>query len=172
VFESNNFINKSIIIISIVLIINFIAIFTAQASTQFEWTGTAGYSIKGSFSYDSIAEAKNLTKPEIEQLEIPRSTARLSLNSLNSLSVKVYDPDQQPVDTYTNVVDGKIFSEYFKFNYNPAAQKIFGQIDLGGQTAGEIYLKGTVDQKLFLIEIDSWGKEQIIDQNNGLLVVN
>ncbi|GAB4234300.1 MAG: hypothetical protein Kow0049_18170 [Stanieria sp.] len=52
---------------------------------------------------------------------------------------------------------------YFEFHFDTATQKLFGNIDLGGELSGELFLKGTVNQKLSLIEIEPSGKEHLID---------
>ena len=55
-------------------------------------------------------------------------------------------------------------SPYFQFNFDPQHQKIMGLIDLGGDSSGEIYLKGIVQENLKLFKIDQAGEETIYDQ--------
>ncbi len=150
--------NKFILVVAIALIVSFIFIPPATAATQiFQWQGAQGYTVKGIFEYN------NERSPVISQQGAGQT------ENLQSLTVSFYDPTDKLIHTYNNVNDGVAKGNYFEFHFDPTTQKLMGNIDLGGEVAGETYLKGTVGRELSLIEVDSSGKERIIDRDFDLV---
>ena len=105
-----------------------------------------------SFSYDQAQQHKAIAEHG--------SKAKV----LDSLQVRFYAPDGKMIASYDNIVDGIIQNNYFEFNYDLNTQQLIGKVDLGGESAGEMYLKGDAGQELSLVLIDPSGKEKIIDQ--------
>ncbi|AFY76925.1 MAG: hypothetical protein IGR93_05305 [Hydrococcus sp. C42_A2020_068] len=131
----------------------------AEATTvSFQWTGKAGYSAKGLFSYDP---------PTVPTIVSEKGAGKT--NVLQSLVVTFYTPSGAPIGTYDNVVNGVAQGHFFEFNFDPTTQQIVGRVDLGGELAGEIYLKGTVDDELSLFSVDKSGFERIIDRGSDSL---
>lgn len=125
----------------------------ANALTQeLQLNSPHGYKVSATFSYD-----------ETSTIEAIADRGTGSANSLNNLQVSFYNPDGSMAASYENIVDRTITGNYFEFHYDPQAQKLFGEIDLGGDSAGEIYLKGDVEQELSLIKIDASGAETAMD---------
>ncbi|MEO1673758.1 MAG: hypothetical protein AAFR77_23775, partial [Cyanobacteria bacterium J06631_2] len=79
------------------------------------------------------------------------------------LKVSFYSPDREMIASYDNIVDGVVQANYFEFHYDPATQQLLGEMDLGGESAGEIYLKGNVKQGLVLIEVEPSGEEKTMN---------
>ena len=124
----------------------------ANAVTQnLQFNSPKGYRIETSFSYDA-ANADMFA-------EHGRGKAKV----LDSLKVSFYDPAGQAIASYDNIVDGTVRGDYFEFNYDPVTQQLKGELDLGGESAGEMYLKGEANGNLSLIWIEESGEERIID---------
>jgi len=83
---------------------------------------------------------------------------------LESMKVSFYKPSGELISSYDNIIDGIVQGKYFEFNFDPVNQKLFGNIDLGGEIVGDIYLKGEVEQKLSLVKVKASGIEKVIDQ--------
>lgn len=144
-----------LISVCVVIASQLIFIAATEAVTQnFQWNGTTGYRVEGTLSYDKT----------IDNRVVSEKGAGL-MKQLNSLQVKVYNPDDEVIGEYDNVVDGKSQNDYFELNLDPESNKIVGNIDLGGAEPGELYLKGTVDGQLSLIEIKPSGKEHSVDRD-------
>jgi hypothetical protein len=143
------------IIISIALISQVSLVFPAQAVTyDFQWTGSTGYLVKGSFSFDETKAENTISE---------RGSGKT--DCLQSLIVSFYKPTGESIGTYENVVDGVAKGNYFEFNFDPVAEQFVGQIDLGGELLGETYLKGKMDRELPAIVVEEQlGKERIIDR--------
>ena len=140
---------------SLVLIIfsSLCWIFPAFALTQqLEMNSTTGYTIKITFSYDE------------QSLVTVSEHGTGTTNVLNSLTVSFYDPSGAMIASYDNIVDGVGQSDYLEFNYDPATQQLLGKIDFGGESTGEMYLKGEIDRELFLIKVEASGEERAIDR--------
>ena len=151
-----------LITIFITAISGFMVDRPAEAMTQsFQWTGKAGYSARGRFSYD-----------ETEVFTTISEQGAGKTNILKSLIVTFYNPSGEPISTYENVVNGIASGNYFEFHFNPITQKLFGSIDLGGEFAGEMYLKGEVDRQLSSIEVDSSGIDRTVDKNLGAILIS
>ncbi|MCC5643915.1 PEP-CTERM sorting domain-containing protein [Nostoc sp. CHAB 5824] len=136
----------------------------AQAiDLKFDWLGNAGYSATGSFSYDET------TAPTI----ISESGSGAT-NFLQSLSVSFLDPSNNPLGTYNTVTAGVSESDFFAFNFDTSAQKLFGPFDVAGGTGviGEYFLQGTVGDSLALLQdVNQQGTSITLDQNSGSIHV-
>jgi hypothetical protein len=151
-----------LIAIAIALVNGFVLANSAKAAThEFQWTGQGGYSAKGTFSYDEKMPLKTISEKGAGKT-----------NTLKSLQVTFYSPKGELINTYKNVVEGVVRGNYFEFNFDLATQKIFGTIDIGGESSGEIYLKGTSDENLSLINVDGSGLERITDENFKAIAVS
>ncbi|GAB4525970.1 MAG: hypothetical protein Tsb0014_05800 [Pleurocapsa sp.] len=149
--------SKKIIISLIVAIAlcNCVFVFPAAAITQkYQWTGTKGYSVTAIFSYD-----------ETKVSEIISEQGNGKTDQLQSLTVTFYNPDGERIREYQNVIDGVAQGNYFQFNFDPKTQQVLNDIDLGGEVAGDIYLKGKSNDSLSLVTVEPSGKEKIIDRN-------
>ena len=122
------------------------------ASYNFQWYGTTGYSVKGEFNYD-----ENVTSEMISE------TGKGQTKQLQSLTVSIYNPDGELIHTYNNVVDRQATGNYFEFNFDPRTQELVGNLDLGGEIVGDMYLKGKINKKLSLIEVESGDRERVVD---------
>ena len=143
-----NFAVRAVIFLAIALINLMLAVPAIAATESFELYSDRGYRVETYFSYDE-AEATN---------------------NLDSLKVRFYNPDGEMIASYDNIVDSKVRSNYFEFNYDLKTHQPSGEIDIGGESAGEIYLKGTMEQGFSLIEVKPTGEEVIMD--NGQWTVN
>ena len=140
-------------IVGIVILANFCFPMKAIATTQdLQINSTAGYTIQARFSYD-----------EAQNIEVIRESGKGKTQAIDSLVVSFYNPAGEIIASYDNITDGVATGEYFEFNFDLTTQQLLGQIDLGGESAGEMYLKGEVDGELSLIEIDASGEEKAID---------
>ena len=127
--------------------------FPALAVTQkLEFDTKAGYIVKTTFSYD-----------ETQKLQKIAEYGKGKTSVLNSLQVSFYKPSGELIATYDNIVDGIALGNYFEFNFDPKTRHILGNIDLGGESAGEIYLKGEANGEMSLIGVTESGEEKIID---------
>ncbi|MEL6441554.1 MAG: hypothetical protein AAFQ80_20160 [Cyanobacteria bacterium J06621_8] len=115
--------------------------------------GDRGYQVQISFSFD---ETRNVEKLEGQRVDVS--------NGIDHLRINFYDPTGSLMMGYDNIVDSRIQGEYFEFHYDLQQQKIFGALDLGGESVGEIFLKGDASNELALIKIKSSGNEKVLDQ--------
>lgn len=152
-----NLVTKSNIISTIAAIaISFCFMPFATALTQeIQLNSATGYRIETTFSYD-----ENKTPTTIKEQGVGKT------NVVDSMQVSFYNPAGELVASYDNIVDGVAKGNYFEFNFNLTTKQLSGNIDLGGESAGEMYLKGEVDRGLSLIEVDMKGKEREIDRVN------
>lgn len=150
------FFSKIIIYLFIIVLINVIGeIAIAEAVTMnFQWTGEKGYSAKVVFSYNEQVNSDQI-------IEEGRGVTEV----IQDFTVSFYNPAGQSLESYDNIKQGVSQFPYFKFNFDPQQQKVTGLIDLGGDSSGEIYLKGIVEKNLKFFKIDQSGKETIYDQN-------
>ena len=133
----------------------------ANAVTQnLQFNSPKGYTIETSFSYDAANFNAIALKDSLRIAE--QGTGKT--NVLDALKVSFYDPAGKEIASYDNIVDGTVRGTYFEFNYDPATQQLTGELDLGGELAGEMYLKGEVDRELSLIEVEPSGEEQVLDR--------
>jgi hypothetical protein len=119
---------------------------------NFDWTGNAGYSATGSFSYD---ETQGYTS--------------IDNSKLQSIGVSFFDPSQKLLNSFAPIRDGNIVYDFLDFNYDTATKSLFGYFDVGQDNAQstDYYLFGTVGLGLSLRN----PSEGTIDQNNGLINV-
>ena len=142
-----------------IVLIHLCYVLPANAVTQkLQINSDNGYRVETTFSYDAASHSGAITEQ-----------GKGATQAIDNLTVSFYDPSGSMIANYDNIVDGIAQGNYFEFNYDPATQKLLGEIDLGGEFVGEIYLKGNVDQELFLIMLKPSGEEVVIDQ---LLVIN
>ena len=142
-----------------IVIIHLCYISPVNAVTQKLQINTAnGYKVETTFSYDAASNSGAIAEQ-----------GKGATQAIDNLTVSFYDPSGSMVASYDNIVDGIAQGNYFEFNYDPATQKLLGEIDLGGEFTGEMYLKGNVDQELSLIMVKPSGEEEVIDR---LLVIS
>jgi hypothetical protein len=140
---------------------NLAWVYPAVAITQeLQLKSLNGYQIEINFSYDTIQN--------ISLLSEQGRKAKL----VDNLKVNFYAPDGKMIASYDNIVDGVIQSKYFEFNYDLENQQLQGNEDLGGTSAGEIYLKGDINQGFSLIKVEPSGEENIVDQVEYKLTTN
>ena len=124
----------------------------ASATTQeLQINSDNGYRVTAVFNYD---ETKSLG-------EIAES-GKGATNTVNFLKVSFYDPAGVMVASYDNIVDGIAQGSYFEFHYDSIKHELMGDVDLGGESEGEIYIKGNINQELSLIKVESNEKESIV----------
>lgn len=152
---------KRVTIILAIALINFAVVFPAVAATQnFQINSDRGYRVETSFSYNQAQGKRAIA----ERGRSPIAAQGKKANEVDSLKVRFYAPDGKMIAGYDNIVDGIIQTNYFEFNYDLDTQQLLGQVDLGGEAAGEMYLKGDVDQGLSLILVEPSGEEKVIDR--------
>lgn len=135
---------------------------SAEATTQrFQWTGKTGYYAQGTFSYDEEQASTTISEQGAGKT-----------TTLNSLIVTFYNPSGEAINTYKNVVNGVAEGNYFEFHFDRVNQKLFGSLDLGGELAGEMYLKGKVARELALIKVEQSGIDSTLDQDTGTFTSN
>ncbi|MBD2409218.1 hypothetical protein FACHB389_15870 [Nostoc calcicola FACHB-389] len=119
---------------------------------NFDWTGDAGYSAKGSFSYD---ETQGYTT--------------IDTSKLQSIAVSFFDPSKKLLNSFAPVTNGSIVYDFLDFNYDTATKSLFGYFDVGQDNAQstDYYLFGTVGLGLSLRN----PIQGTIDYNNGLINV-
>lgn len=148
-----NFAVKLVISLAIFLI-NFWVISPANATTQeLQINSDQGYIVKATFSYDAEDQVKAIAEK-----------GKGVTKAIKDLKVSFYDPAGSMVASYDNIVDGVAQENYFEFHYDPDKQELLGELDIGGESEGEMYLKGNVNQELSLIMIKPSGEEEIIDR--------
>ena len=136
-----------------VVIVTSLFVSPAIAITQdLQLESATGYRIKTTFGYDD------------PKTEIVREKGTGTTKVLNCLKVSFYDPSGEMIASYDNIVDGVATGNYFEFNFDPATQQLVGEIDLGGESAGEMYLKGEGDRGWSLIQVEESGEEKVIDR--------
>ena len=140
------------------ILLNVGYVLPVEAMTQqLQMKGDRGYQVETVFSYDQGSTTEITEK------------GKGKTNKIDYLKVSFYDPSGSMMASYDNIMDGIAYGNYFEFHYDPLLHKISGEVDLGGEPAGEMYLKGNVADKLSLIMVDPSGKEKVVDQ---LSVVN
>lgn len=152
-----NYLNFFVTIVTnfvMVMILSLYIVAPAIAVTEeLQFNSTTGYKAKTIFTYD---ENKNVASIE-EQ-------GKGKTQIVDYLKIDFYQPSGKLMATYNNIVDGVSTGNYFKFNFDPKTKKLTGNVDLGGELVGEVYLKGEVEQGLSLIEVTNLGEEIIIAQ--------
>ncbi|MCC0179522.1 hypothetical protein I4641_21415 [Waterburya agarophytonicola K14] len=149
-----NFFVNLVTNLTIVIALSLWIAFPALAVTQkLQFNTPAGYTVKTTFSYDETQKPKMIRERGNGKTEV-----------LDSLKISFYNPSGELMANYNNVVEGIATGTYFEFNFDPATQQILGKIDLGGESAGQMYLKGEAEGELSLIEVTQSGSEKVIDR--------
>ena len=109
----------------------------ALAVTQeLQFNTDRGYLIKTTFSYD-----------ETKQPKVIHEQGAGTTQTIDSMQVSFYKPSGELIASYDN---------------EPQTQQLLGNVDLGGESVGEMYLKGEANQELSLIEVEASGAEKAI----------
>ncbi|MEG3439616.1 hypothetical protein V0288_20985 [Pannus brasiliensis CCIBt3594] len=125
---------------------------------EFSWSGNNGYTARGSFRYDEK------TAPALIHEEGAGRT-----KVIEKLEISFLDPRGKEIARYDNVFGGVSDANYFRFNFDTRTGEIFGSIDLGGESAGETYLKGIVKENLALFHV---GEDDVtIDEDRSPEIV-
>ena len=150
----NQLVNR-LALIGFAVLSQLIFITPVQALTQdFQWTGLRGFSARGTLSYDENIATKIIAEKgsgETRQLE--------------SLKINFYSPDNELMAQYHDVVDGVSLKDYFELKFDTIQHQFIGEIDLGGETPGELFLTGRVGEQLSLVKIEPSGEEHTIDSD-------
>jgi hypothetical protein len=131
---------------------------------NFNWTGDAGYSAIGSFSYDETTAPATISE-----------SGSGATNTLQSLNVSFLDPSNNVLGTYDTVTSGVSQSDFFAFNFDTTTHTLIGSLNIGGGTgiAGEYFFSGTVDEFLRLRQdVNQQGTSITIDRNSGSIQVS
>ena len=117
--------------------------FPALAATEnFELKSNGGYRLEADFTYqEPWDEAKKI----------------------DSLKTRFYNPDGEAIASYDNIVNGEVRGDYFQFDYDLDTHQPIGEIDLGGESAGDIYLKGSRKAGFSWLKIMPTGEEITVD---------
>ena len=152
-----NFAVKLITVVAIALS-NLLVTLPARAVTQdLQLKSDRGYRIEASFGYND------------ELQETISERGKGEANAVDFMQVRFYDREDNEIASYDNILDGVVQGNYFEFNYDPGSQQLLGNVDLGGEAAGEIYLKGNVEEGFALIEVEPSGSERTIDSGKWLI---
>ena len=139
-----------IVSLAIAMIISLGTIDSAIAVTQKLQLNTATqYRVEIVFDYD-----------DANHPAIIHEQGKGRTKTVKSMKVSFYQPSGELIASYDNIIDGVAIGNYFEFNFEPETQQLTGNIDLGGEYPGEIYLKGEVDRELSLIKVEPSGEEK------------
>ena len=143
---------KILINLAIALILSLGILPNALAVTQkLEFDTSVGYKVETTFSYDETQNPNKINEKGHGKTKV-----------IDSMEVSFYKPSGELIASYRNIVDGVVKGNYFEFNFDPNTQQILGNLDIGGESAGEIYLKGEAARELSLIEVNDLGEEKKI----------
>lgn len=157
-----NFFVKIVTFIVLGLLIDCAVIVPALAVTQkIQFRTSAGHIIDTTFSYDPT-----------ESPQLVREQGQGKTEVIDSLHIDFYQPSGTLIASYDNIVNSIARGTYFEFNFDPATKQLLGNLDLGGESPGEMYLKGENDSDLWLIEVDQSGQERAIAQVISVSPVN
>ncbi|MEM8780851.1 MAG: hypothetical protein AAGF26_18705 [Cyanobacteria bacterium P01_G01_bin.49] len=150
------------LIVLIVFITFHLFISDAKAITvHFEWQGNQGYLVKATLNYDE----KNLPTIITEK-------GQGKTNYLESLSVSIYNSDHELIETYDNIKNKIATGKYFQFNFNTSTKQLIGKIDIGGESLGELYLKGNIKDNLSLYQVQKFNTDSMLDQADSKMTIN
>ena len=128
---------------------------SAQAATSsIQWQGLAGYSVTATYSYEELPNG-----------QVIHEQGRGFTNKLKALQVQFYDSTGQLIYQHDDIKDGVSQGKYFELNLDPTTQEISGRIDIGGENTEELFLRGTVNEGLSLMQIDASGEEFVLDHD-------
>lgn len=124
----------------------------ALATTQqLQFQTADGHKIKTTFNYDAT-----------QSQGLVREHGKGKTKTVESLQIDFYQASGELIAHYDNIVNGVSTGNYFEFSFDPATSQLSGSLDLGGESPGEMYLKGESDRDLWLIKVDQSGQEQAI----------
>jgi hypothetical protein len=147
------------ILLLLSLAVGIAGIAPAGARTlDFRWSGGAGYTASGSVEYDEMKA------PAVIDENGPGKT-----KILDRLSITFRDPSGREIARYDDVMNGVAKTEYFQFHFDTRTGELFGAIDLGGESAGEFYLKGIVNDNLSLFRVE--GNDIAMDEDDSPEIV-
>lgn len=135
----------------------------ALVSYNMAWTGSAGYSLSGQFSYDDATAPTNISVSGLGPFSV-----------LKSLSVGFFDPSNNLMQSYATVVNGVSNSNFFQFNFDVLNENLYGSFNVGGGTvaAGVQFFNGTLSSLLRLREnIDASGNSNDLDSASNTVTV-
>lgn len=153
---------RVIIIISIWMLSVSLLIYpmpATAATRHFQWQGLKGYKVTGDYVYDTHTHYRGNAS------QIIHEQGRGQTNQIEALQVRFYDPTGKLIYQHDDIVNGVSSGKYFVLNLNPTTQELSGKLDIGGENIQELFLGGTVNGGLALIEIDAAGVEQILDRD-------
>lgn len=93
----------------------------APVTFSFNWTGDAGYSARGLFTYDAATAPAT-----IEEFGDGPT------DNLSALSVSFFDPFNSLLQSFDTVSAGVSNSPFFQFNFDTKTQSVFGFLNIGG----------------------------------------
>ena len=102
----------------------FLGIASSQAATvvDFKWTGDAGYSALGSFSYDAPLNTTSITE-----------SGAGATKYVEQFSISFFDPSKAVLETGASVVDGTSLDRFFRLSYDTTTHLISSlDADIGG----------------------------------------
>ncbi|MEA5601221.1 hypothetical protein [Nostoc sp. UHCC 0252] len=145
------------------------------AEFNFSWKGDAGYSVKGSFNYDTT------TAPSVIS-----ETGLGTMKNLQSLSIYFFNPLNTLINSFTPVVNSVSNYNFLRFNFDNTTEQIFGPFDVGkdDELPGDTWLNNNlalIDEG-FSDEVlakefgfnnrDAAGAKQILDLSNNSVQVS
>ncbi|MEB3161473.1 MAG: hypothetical protein VKL20_08440 [Synechocystis sp.] len=125
--------------------------------TQLQWQGDQGYQVRANLIYPDtfttgIAAINGVGQPQ----------------HLETLLVRVYDPNGQELAVYENVAAGQSGQDNFlQLHFDVGQQQLRGWLDIGGAVGEDYFLKGQPGVGLDLFYLDAQGKETKVDHNDG-----
>lgn len=141
----------SVIKLLSILVISFSIASPASAITKkVQFNTESGYKVEAVFSYD---QAKNP--------QVIREYGHGKTETIDSMKVSFYKSSGELIADYNNIVEGVVTGNYFEFNFDPRTQKFLGNLDIGGESSGEMYLKGKVGEGVSLIKVSESEEKEI-----------
>jgi hypothetical protein len=110
---------------------------------EFEWHGTNGYSVIGSFGFDPLTAPPIITE-----------SGSGPTNFLEFLTVSFLDPANTVMQTFDTVAGGVSNSPFLAFNFDTTTNTLFGPLNVGGGSvaAGVQFFNGDIGGLLRLRE--------------------
>ncbi|MGF1935298.1 MAG: PEP-CTERM sorting domain-containing protein [Nostoc sp. ChiQUE02] len=145
------------------------------AEFNFNWKGDTGYSVKGSFNYDTTTAPSVISEAGLG-----------ATKNLQSLSISFFDPLSTLINSFTPVLNGVSNYSFLRFNFDNTTQQIFGPFDVGkdDNLPGDTWLNNNlalIDEG-FSDEVlakefgfnnrDAAGTKQILDLSNNSVKVS
>lgn len=119
---------------------------SALVSTNFSWTGDAGYSAKGTFIYDdsfALIDAEGIEYGDFN-------------DGLDYLAISFYDSSNSLLHSAVNVQSGVVLYDWLDFTFNPSTHAFEGEFDMGSDTNtdGEYYINGEINGPSTLVKVN------------------